>query len=42
MHIVKGGNHSFKVLKRSGRTEEEVMAELTDVIDGWGTELMKG
>ncbi len=42
MHIVKGGNHSFKVLKRSGRTEDEVMAELADVIQGWGTDLAKG
>jgi len=39
MHIVEGGNHSFKVLKRSGRTDDEVMAEITDVIDAWAREL---
>lgn len=35
MHIVEGGDHSFKVLKRSGRTEEEVMAEMGDAIAAW-------
>ena len=39
MHIVEGGNHSFKVLKRSGRTDDEVMAEIADVIDAWAREL---
>ena len=39
MHIVEGGNHSFKVLQRSGRTDDEVMAEITDVIDAWAREL---
>ena len=35
MHIVEGGDHSFKVLKRSGRTDDEVFDELTDTIDRW-------
>lgn len=35
MHIVEGGDHSFKVLKRSGRTEDEVFGELADTIDDW-------
>jgi predicted alpha/beta-hydrolase family hydrolase len=35
MHVVDGGNHSFKVLKRSGRTEDEVMSELADTIESW-------
>ncbi len=39
MHIVEGGNHSFKVLKRSGRTDDEVMAEIADIIDAWAREL---
>jgi len=37
MHIVAGANHSFTVLKRSGRTDDEVMTELADVIESWGT-----
>lgn len=28
LHVVEGGDHSFKVLKRSGRTHDDVMAEL--------------
>ncbi|HEX6791426.1 MAG TPA: alpha/beta family hydrolase [Candidatus Krumholzibacteria bacterium] len=30
LHIVEGGDHSFKVLKRSGRDETAVMGELRD------------
>jgi hypothetical protein len=33
--VVDGADHSFAVLKRSGRTEAEVMAELADTITGW-------
>lgn len=32
LHVVDGGDHSFKVLKRSGRSEAEVMAELSDAV----------
>jgi predicted alpha/beta-hydrolase family hydrolase len=35
LHVVEGGDHSFAVLKRSGRTEGEVMAELPDTIVAW-------
>ena len=35
LHVVEGGDHSFAVLKRSGRTEPEVMAELMDTIVDW-------
>src|SRR5881275_1228069 len=28
LHVVEGGDHSFKVLKRSGRTESDAMDEL--------------
>jgi predicted alpha/beta-hydrolase family hydrolase len=35
MHIVEGGDHSFKVLKRSKRSQEEVMTELADAVDAW-------
>ena len=39
MHIVEGGNHSFKVLKQSGRTDDEVMAELADTIVTWSADI---
>ena len=32
LHVVEGADHSFKVLKRSGRTEVEVMAEVADAV----------
>jgi hypothetical protein len=35
LHVVEGGDHGFGVLKRSGRTEGEVFAELGDVVGGW-------
>lgn len=35
LHVVEGGDHSFQVLKRSGRTPEEVMNELADGIGAW-------
>jgi len=37
LHVVEGGDHSFAVLKRSGRTEAEVMAELVETIVAWMT-----
>ena len=35
LHLVEGGDHSFHVLKRSGRNDAEVMAELVDSIVAW-------
>lgn len=32
LHVVEGGDHSFKVLKRSERDEDDVMAELADAV----------
>jgi predicted alpha/beta-hydrolase family hydrolase len=40
LHIVEGGDHGFEVLKRSGRTEAEVMAELADTAAGWCRSLL--
>lgn len=39
LHLVKGGDHSFAVLKKSGRTPAEVFEELIDTIVTWGGEL---
>ncbi|HXE50398.1 MAG TPA: alpha/beta family hydrolase, partial [Ramlibacter sp.] len=38
LHIVDGGDHSFHVLARSGRNDEQVREELLDAMAGW----MKG
>lgn len=35
MHVVDGGDHSFEVLKRSGRTADEIHDELADTIAAW-------
>ena len=35
LHLVDGGDHSFKVLKRSGRTDADVMGELVGAIVEW-------
>ncbi|MDJ0848715.1 MAG: alpha/beta hydrolase [Myxococcota bacterium] len=35
LHEVEGGDHSFHVLKRSGRNDAEVREELLDAIDAW-------
>ena len=35
LHLAEGGDHSFKVLKRSGKTEADVMGELADAMVDW-------
>ncbi len=35
LHLVEGGDHSFGVQKRSGRTADEVMTELVDTFVSW-------
>ncbi len=35
LHVVEGGDHSFHVLKRSGRSDEEVLEELADAVSSW-------
>ena len=36
LHLIDDGDHSFKVPKRSGRTADQVMAELADAITRFG------
>jgi predicted alpha/beta-hydrolase family hydrolase len=40
LHVVEGADHGFHVLKRSGRTDDEVMQELADTIDAWVSEVL--
>ncbi|AUC93535.1 alpha/beta hydrolase [Bradyrhizobium sp. SK17] len=35
LHLVQEADHSFHVLKRSGRTDREVMAEVLDAFAAW-------
>ena len=35
LHVVEGADHGFHVLKRSGRTDDEVMEELAGRVVGW-------
>jgi len=37
LHVVEGGDHSFHVLVRSGRSDSQVLAELADTAAGWMT-----
>jgi predicted alpha/beta-hydrolase family hydrolase len=35
LHFIEGADHSFHVLKRSGRTDEDVLAEIASTTDRW-------
>lgn len=35
LHEVEGGDHSFAVLKKSGRSNEDALAEVLDVLAAW-------
>jgi len=35
LHVVEGADHSFGMLKRSGRTQADVLDELAGVVSGW-------
>jgi hypothetical protein len=35
MHWLEAADHGFRVLKRSGRTDEEVLGEIGDVSRQW-------
>jgi len=39
LHLVEGGDHSFKVPKKSGRSEGDVMGELARAIVTWSLKL---
>ncbi|OPY93689.1 alpha/beta hydrolase [Bradyrhizobium sacchari] len=35
LHEIEGGDHSFAVLKKSGRSNDEALAEVLDVLVAW-------
>lgn len=39
LHVVEGGDHSFKVLKRSGRSDAETLDEIADATRAWADEI---
>ena len=39
LQIIEGADHSFHVLKRSNRTDEEVLGELVDTLHRWTHEI---
>jgi predicted alpha/beta-hydrolase family hydrolase len=39
LHVVEGGDHSFHVLKRSGRSDAEALDEVADAVAGWSEKL---
>ncbi len=41
LHVVEGADHGFHVLKRSGRTDDEVLDELVDTTRAWIDVVMK-
>lgn len=42
LHIVEGGDHSFGVLKRDGRSAQEVFEELADTVRRYFEEVLRG
>ena len=39
LHVVAGADHMFHVLKKSGRTDEQVLDELADTVAAWSGKL---
>jgi len=35
LHLIEEGDHSFKVPKRTGKSEDDVMRELATTIQDW-------
>lgn len=35
LHEIEGGDHSFAVLKKSGRTNDEALTEVLDTLAAW-------
>ena len=39
LHVIEGADHSFHMLKKSGRNDAEVLRELTGVVVKWAGDL---
>ncbi len=42
LHVIEDGDHSFKVLKRTGRTQDEVMGDIRDAATAWMRRILEG
>jgi hypothetical protein len=42
MHWIEGADHSFHVLKSSGRTDAEVLAEIGNATEVWVSRRIRG
>jgi hypothetical protein len=42
LQVIEGADNHFSVLKKSERTEEEILAEILDGLDGWITKILDG
>jgi len=42
MHWLEGADHSFRVLKTSGRSDEEVLGEIAEACGAWASGLGRG
>ena len=40
LHVVEGGDHSFRVTRRCGRSENEVLGEIGDALADWAHALI--
>ncbi|MEM7583941.1 MAG: alpha/beta family hydrolase [Acidobacteriota bacterium] len=40
LHVVEGADHGFHVLKRSGRTDDEVQDEVADAMASWARQVL--
>jgi pimeloyl-ACP methyl ester carboxylesterase len=41
LHLVKGADHSFHVLKSSGRNDRDVLIEIFDTFAAWVDEVVR-
>jgi uncharacterized protein len=39
LHVIEGADHSFHMRKSTGRTDDEVLDELADTVNGWAERL---
>jgi len=39
LHLVDGGDHSFHVPKKSGRSDDDALTEMADALAGWASRL---